>query len=224
MRIRRHFPRPYPVGRYAKTIPPGATVAVEGMGLVATDVVMALTVGRGGSFAENGDRLRYVASGQTSRRSGSSPEAASPTAAKAVATVDESDAFEAVVCTKEAIGRDPGRTPDRAAPAPDRLSLRGPAPHPGRDADQVLLPVGLSRRAVAQPRTRSEPSSDGPGSDGSYETVVATSPAATASSTRGLHFFGPQQRLRLLQGLRVADLLDGRGRPRRVAPRAARRR
>ena len=53
------IPRPYPVDRYTETIPRGATVAVEGMGLVATDVVIALTVGRGGSFTESGDRLRY---------------------------------------------------------------------------------------------------------------------------------------------------------------------
>ena len=37
------IPRPYPVDRYTKAIPRGATVAVEGMGLVATDVVIALT-------------------------------------------------------------------------------------------------------------------------------------------------------------------------------------
>ena len=73
------------------------------MGLVATDVVMALTVGRGGSFAESGDRLRYLSSGDEPMlrlfsRSGF------PYCSKAVATVDESDEFQAVVCTKEAIG------------------------------------------------------------------------------------------------------------------------
>ncbi len=98
-----HFPRPYPVGRYAAAIPSGSSVAVEGLGLVATDVLMALTVGRGGSFIDSGDRLRYVASGSepTVRlfsRSGY------PYCAKAVATVDESDEFEAVVCTSEALG------------------------------------------------------------------------------------------------------------------------
>ena len=72
------LPRPYPVDRYVRTIPRGATVAVEGLGLVATDVVIALTVGRGGSFAESGDRLRYVSSGM-SRRSGAFPVADSLT-------------------------------------------------------------------------------------------------------------------------------------------------
>ena len=95
--------RPYPVDRYVATIPRGATVAVEGMGLVATDVVMALTLGRGGSFTENGERLRYVKSGDepTLRlfsRSGF------PYCAKAVATVDESDEYEALICTKQTIG------------------------------------------------------------------------------------------------------------------------
>ena len=79
-------------------IPRSDTVAVEGMGLVAVDVVMALTLGRGGSFVENGDRLRYVRSGDEPAlrlfsRSGF------PYCAKAVATVDESDEYRAVVCT-----------------------------------------------------------------------------------------------------------------------------
>src|SRR5579862_3669923 len=39
---------PYPVQRYVDTMPDGATVGVSGMGLVAADVVTALTVGRGG--------------------------------------------------------------------------------------------------------------------------------------------------------------------------------
>jgi uncharacterized NAD(P)/FAD-binding protein YdhS len=97
-----HFPRPYPVGVYSSTIPGDSKVAVEGLGLVALDVLMALTVGRGGSFVERGDRLRYVATGNEPAirlfsRSGF------PYSAKAVATVDESDEFEAVVCTREAI-------------------------------------------------------------------------------------------------------------------------
>jgi len=95
--------RPYPVGRYVETIASGDTVAIEGMGLVAVDVVMALTLGRGGCFSENGDRLRYVRSGREPglrlfSRSGF------PYCAKAVATVDESDEYQAVVCTRQAIG------------------------------------------------------------------------------------------------------------------------
>lgn len=40
-----------------------ATVGVAGMGLAATDVVMALTVGRGGRFEETGGKLGYVPNG-----------------------------------------------------------------------------------------------------------------------------------------------------------------
>ncbi len=45
---------PYPVGSYVDRLPAGATVAVSGMGLVAIDIVTALTIGRGGEFVENG--------------------------------------------------------------------------------------------------------------------------------------------------------------------------
>jgi uncharacterized NAD(P)/FAD-binding protein YdhS len=56
---------PYPVENY-EAIPPGASVAVLGLGLVAMDVMVALTVGRGGTFegsprADN--RLRYKPNG-----------------------------------------------------------------------------------------------------------------------------------------------------------------
>ena len=44
---------PYPVGSYADALPAGSTVAVSGMGLVAVDIVTALTIGRGGEFVEN---------------------------------------------------------------------------------------------------------------------------------------------------------------------------
>ena len=52
---------PYPVGAYVDEIPTDSTVAVSGMGLVAVDVVTALTVGRGGQFVENGDGLAVPA-------------------------------------------------------------------------------------------------------------------------------------------------------------------
>jgi uncharacterized NAD(P)/FAD-binding protein YdhS len=45
-------------------LPPHATVAVSGMGLVATDVLSALTVGRGGQFTSGPGGLRYRASGR----------------------------------------------------------------------------------------------------------------------------------------------------------------
>jgi uncharacterized NAD(P)/FAD-binding protein YdhS len=56
---------PYPTDRLTRgeDIPSSCRVAVRGMGLVALDVVLALTVGRGGSFIEHNSRLEYVPSG-----------------------------------------------------------------------------------------------------------------------------------------------------------------
>lgn len=45
-------------------VAPGAQVVVAGMGLAATDVVMALTRGRGGRFVPEGNGLRYLPSGR----------------------------------------------------------------------------------------------------------------------------------------------------------------
>lgn len=46
-------------------IPPGATVAVKGLGLTFYDIVRSLTTGRGGRFTRNGDgELRYHPSGR----------------------------------------------------------------------------------------------------------------------------------------------------------------
>ena len=56
--------RPYPVTSYVDQIPAGTKVAVSGMGLVAVDVVTALTVGRGGKFVPDGGGLRYRPSGR----------------------------------------------------------------------------------------------------------------------------------------------------------------
>ena len=55
---------PYPVEAFAEAVPPGAAVGVAGIGLVAVDVVAALSEGRGGRFVPAGEgRLDYVASG-----------------------------------------------------------------------------------------------------------------------------------------------------------------
>ena len=214
--------RPYPVDVTSQRIPRGATVAVEGMGLVATDVVMALTLGRGGSFTENGDRLRYV-------RSGDEP---SPAALLA----------QRVPLLRQS-GRDrrrerrvrggrlhqagdrcrPGRCRHGTAPAPDRLSLRGPAPHPGRDADQVLLAVGPARPGPGRLGGGAHPTGTG-----LERRLLRRRREATLGQLRRVRpvmaLLRPAWRLRLLEGLRVADLLDSRGRPARGAPRAARRR
>ncbi|MGH8782873.1 FAD/NAD(P)-binding protein [Paraburkholderia sp.] len=69
--VKRHFfnnpdlayvPSPYPV-EALDDIAPRATVAIQGFGLTAHDVISALTLGRGGRYIERGDELVYVKSG-----------------------------------------------------------------------------------------------------------------------------------------------------------------
>jgi uncharacterized NAD(P)/FAD-binding protein YdhS len=100
---------PYPVGSYVDAIPVGATVAVSGMGLVAVDVVTALTIGRGGRFVEDGSGLRYRPSGrepvvQLFCRSGL------PFTAKSVTGKDRTDVYKPLICTDEALDALSGRS------------------------------------------------------------------------------------------------------------------
>ncbi|MBV9836784.1 MAG: hypothetical protein JO156_01605 [Solirubrobacterales bacterium] len=104
---------PYPVGAYVDTIPAGAKVAVSGMGLVAVDIVTALTLGRGGKFVDNGGGLSYRPSGrepllQLFSRSGL------PFTAKSVTGNDRTDVYKPLICTNEALAtlgrRSNGRT------------------------------------------------------------------------------------------------------------------
>jgi hypothetical protein len=91
---------PYPIQRYVETLPAAATVGVAGMGLVAIDVVIALTLGRGGSFVPSGDRLTYVPSGhEPSLRMFS--RSGLPYCAKAVSSVDQTGQYEAAICTSD---------------------------------------------------------------------------------------------------------------------------
>ena len=99
---------PYPVVSYVDTVPASATVAVSGMGLVAIDVVTALTVGRGGQFVENGGQLVYRRSGREPRiqlfcRSGL------PFTAKSVTGKDRSDVYKPLICTDQALDGLSGR-------------------------------------------------------------------------------------------------------------------
>lgn len=91
----------YPADLYASAVKPGSGVAVSGMGLVALDVVIALTRGRGGKFVGE-DRLRYRASGhepviQLFSRSGQ------PYRAKSLGTEDPTGEYIPSICTPEAI-------------------------------------------------------------------------------------------------------------------------
>ncbi|UUN27440.1 FAD/NAD(P)-binding protein [Streptomyces sp. FIT100] len=57
---------PYPVGRLGE-VAPGSTVAVQGFGLTAHDVISELTVGRGGEFHGSGWDTAYRPSGREPR-------------------------------------------------------------------------------------------------------------------------------------------------------------
>ncbi len=57
---------PYPLSDWEPAVQPGETVGIAGLGLVAVDLVAALTEGRGGRFEPAGEEggLRYRPSGQ----------------------------------------------------------------------------------------------------------------------------------------------------------------
>lgn len=59
----RYCPTPYPVHRL-QDIAPGSSVAVQGFGLTAHDVISELTVGRGGEFHGSGQDMEYRPSGR----------------------------------------------------------------------------------------------------------------------------------------------------------------
>lgn len=106
---------PYPVSRLGRTVPAGSSVAVRGMGLVAIDVVTALTTGRGGTFVRRGGRLHYRPSGEEPRialfsRSGY------PYCAKSIGSADLTGRYRPRIFTPEAalaLRQDALHRPDR---------------------------------------------------------------------------------------------------------------
>ena len=58
-----YFSTPYPV-QGLNNIAPQATVAIQGFGLTAHDVISALTLGRGGRYVERQGQLKYLPSGE----------------------------------------------------------------------------------------------------------------------------------------------------------------
>jgi uncharacterized NAD(P)/FAD-binding protein YdhS len=96
------FLRPYPVEYFDSAVAPDEPIAIAGMGLVGYDLVTALTVGRGGTYDEIGDRLRYVPSGREPdiyvySRSGV------PYCAKSAHGVDPTGDYQPIVCTPAAL-------------------------------------------------------------------------------------------------------------------------
>ncbi|HZX83125.1 MAG TPA: FAD/NAD(P)-binding protein, partial [Reyranella sp.] len=61
-----YFASPYPIEALER-IPASATVAVQGLGLTAHDVVSALTLGRGGRYVQDQGQLHYLRSGREPR-------------------------------------------------------------------------------------------------------------------------------------------------------------
>jgi uncharacterized NAD(P)/FAD-binding protein YdhS len=93
----------YPIESLDRSVPAGSSLALAGMGLVGYDVLSALTIGRGGTYEDRGDRadrLRYVPSGREPiitlySRSGA------PYCAKSATGVDPYGQYQPVVCTPE---------------------------------------------------------------------------------------------------------------------------
>ena len=94
---------PYPIEGYLRGRGPREKVGIEGMGLVALDVVTALTIGLGGRYLSGeGGTLRYVPSGREPSlylfsRSGY------PYCAKSFGASDPMGDYKPAICTVEAV-------------------------------------------------------------------------------------------------------------------------
>ena len=113
---------PYPVSGYVDDLPADSTVAVSGMGLVAVDVITALTVGRGGRFVEAATGLEYHPSGREPdihlfSRSGL------PFTAKPVTGVDRTDVYEPLICTPQALAELTGSSTGTRRPVEVRSEM-----------------------------------------------------------------------------------------------------
>jgi uncharacterized NAD(P)/FAD-binding protein YdhS len=109
--------QPYPIECLDQSAPAGSSVAVAGMGLVGFDVLTALTIGRGGTFADRcdrADRMRYVPSGREPTITLYSRSGA-PYCAKSATGVDPYGQYQPVVCTSEEFAAltNPGGSPVR---------------------------------------------------------------------------------------------------------------
>jgi uncharacterized NAD(P)/FAD-binding protein YdhS len=96
-----HYLRPYPVEYFDEAVAPGEPIAIAGMGLVGYDLLTALTVGRGGTHQDEGERKLYTPSGREPEiylysRSGV------PYCAKSAHGVDPTGDYQPIVCTPEA--------------------------------------------------------------------------------------------------------------------------
>lgn len=93
--------RPYPVEFFDTLLTPETPIAIAGMGLVGFDLLTAMTIGRGGTYEDLGNRKRYVASGREPdiylfSRSGD------PYCAKSAHGIDPYGDYQPIVCTPQA--------------------------------------------------------------------------------------------------------------------------
>jgi homoserine O-succinyltransferase len=94
---------PYPIGAYLGTTGPSEKVAIEGMGLVAMDVITALTIGLGGRYTDGeAGTLCYHPSGREPSlylfsRSGY------PYCAKSFGASDPMGEYKPAICTVDAV-------------------------------------------------------------------------------------------------------------------------
>jgi FAD-NAD(P)-binding len=208
---------PYPVSAYLERLPDDARVAVAGMGLVALDVVIALTVGRGGRFVEREDRLRYLPSGREPvvhmfSRSGL------PFTAKSVTGIDRADVYKPIICTPRALDDLSGRSDDGRRLVDVRTELLPLlfAEMYARYYAQVAFQSGsiLDARAVREQLR-------GAWSDGRFEAARAALADRYGSFDAPALFFGHQPRYEssadyesfvysaLAEDLREAEVPDG---------------
>ena len=103
---------PYPVDALADDIAPRAVVGLEGLGLVAVDVVAALTEGRGGRYAPTRrGGLAYMPSGREPTihlfsRGGL------PFCCRPASSLERPGGYQPVVCTSRRIAKRRADTPD----------------------------------------------------------------------------------------------------------------
>ena len=215
-----HFPRPYPVGRYAGDDPARLHGRRRGPRSRRARRPHGAHGGKGRIVRRQGRRPAALCRlRDRSRRSGSSPAAASPTVQRRLRPSTRATTSRPSSAPKRRSGAiQGGRETGQAAP-PDRLSLHGPAAHPGARCRSGTTPSRHFSPAASRPRTTSEPGSAG---HGTKEPTKRTWPRLAdryGDIRPGAALLRPRERLRVLQGLRVADLRHGRGRPRRVASR-----
>jgi uncharacterized NAD(P)/FAD-binding protein YdhS len=147
---------PYPLPERLADVAPGQSVAIEGFGLSAMDMMSCLTVGRGGRFLGSSEQMTYVPSGREPALLFYSRSGVPCRARPLVVTFAAK--YQPLVLTHEAIDR-------------LRQSRGGPL-----DFDRDLLPLVLTEMCIAYRRRQA--SRDG---EAGQEVLRALASAATVA-------------------------------------------